>query len=67
MINSSTENCYYTKQNCDRCGNQLTVRKVSWFTDDILCIVCVKKEQVMREELDPDEEQKLKGCGYLPD
>lgn len=36
---------FFTKKHCDRCGAELTVRTMSMFNEDIICMVCKEKER----------------------
>ena len=31
---------FFTKKHCDRCGAELTVRTMSMFNEDVICMVC---------------------------
>ncbi len=59
------EDKFFEKENCDRCGNSLKIRIMSWFTDDVICPNCSEKESVVRRHL-PDGGRDFEGCGYLP-
>ncbi|TLS48846.1 gamma-glutamylcyclotransferase [Paenibacillus antri] len=36
---------FFQKANCDRCGKKLTVRTMSMFNSDTICLDCKKKEE----------------------
>lgn len=36
---------FFTKKRCDRCGAELTVRTMSMFNEDVICMVCKEKER----------------------
>ena len=36
---------FFTKTRCDRCGGPLTVRIMSMFNEDVLCMACKEKER----------------------
>ena len=36
---------FFTKKRCDRCGAELTVRTMSMFNEDFICMVCKEKER----------------------
>jgi len=36
---------FFTKKTCDRCGAPLTVRIMSMFNEDVICMDCKKKER----------------------
>ena len=61
---------FFSQPNCDRCGCKLKrqARKMSWFTEDCLCEVCVDKESVLRNDLESKgvDVADLEGCGYMP-
>ena len=56
---------FFTQTNCDRCGNPLPVRIMSWFTKETICMTCSGKEQELRATL-PDHGSDFEGCGYIP-
>ena len=60
---------FFKKENCDRCGNNLNIRTMSWFTDETICSVCSDKEDRIKQQmrmkgLNPDD---YEGCGYIPE
>ena len=36
---------FFSKTRCDRCGAPLTVRIMSMFNEDVICMDCKKKER----------------------
>jgi len=36
---------FFSKKHCDRCGKDLTVRIMSMFNTDAICMDCKKKEE----------------------
>jgi len=56
---------FFVQHRCDRCGGDLRVRIMSWFTEDILCMDCSAKEKELRSRL-PDNGRNYEGCGYVP-
>jgi len=56
---------FLTQKNCSRCPNDLTVRIMSWFNNDTICMDCSDKEKVLRSKL-PDHGKNYEGCGYIP-
>ncbi|HUC91970.1 MAG TPA: hypothetical protein VMS09_08070 [Paenibacillus sp.] len=36
---------FFNKSHCDRCGKKLTVRIMSMFNRDTICLDCKKKEE----------------------
>lgn len=59
---------FFSKQNCDRCGNTLTIRTMSWFTDECICSVCSSKESALKQKLEKNgiDTAELEGCGFVP-
>lgn len=59
---------FFTKQTCDRCGEPLHVRILSWFTGETIGPKCMEQEKVLKEALKAKGEDTLKyeGCGYIP-
>lgn len=59
---------FFTKTNCDRCGNDLPVRIMSWFKNETICMTCSDKEQNIKNELRKQNKDPLnfEGCGYIP-
>lgn len=49
---------FLQKANCDRCGKKLTVRMMSMFNTDTICLYCKKKE-----EANPDYERSRQAEG----
>lgn len=41
----------FTKQKCDRCENDLKLRTMSWFNDDVLCNSCSNEERRLKLRL----------------
>lgn len=59
---------FFSKQKCDRCGGDLRVRTMSWFTQETICGDCGTKEMVIRKKLreqgkDPAD---YEGFGSVP-
>jgi len=65
----SNDDRFFTAQNCDRCGGSLSVRILSWFNSDVLCMNCHEKESAIRQRLREQgkDDRKYEGCGYIPD
>jgi recombinational DNA repair protein (RecF pathway) len=59
---------FFTKKECDRCGNPLPSRKMSWFTDEVLCHECSMKESEVKTKLlsQGKDLRNYEGCGYIP-
>jgi len=60
------EDQFFSKNNCDRCGDKLTSRTMSWFTEDTICLDCMEKEEEIRGKL-PCGGKDYEGCGYVPE
>lgn len=62
---------FFTTTTCDRCKASLEgkSRKMSWFTDECLCEICIDKEKEVRNKLEGKgvDVSELEGCGYMPD
>lgn len=56
---------FFSQTNCDRCGSKLTIRTMSWFTEETICMECKTKESAIRAKL-PDNGTNWEGCGYIP-
>ena len=56
------------KVECERCGGDLRVRGMSWFTFEAICGDCIEKEKAIRLALiDRGEDlDALENCGYVP-
>jgi len=61
---------FFTTTTCDRCQVSLEgkARKMSWFTDECLCEICIDKEKELRMKLEGQgiNVADLEGCGYMP-
>ena len=57
--------CFFTQHYCDRCNAHLSVRTMSWFTQQTICMKCATDEKVLRNSL-PNNGRELEGCGYIP-
>ena len=42
---------FYTQSICDRCGNQLVARIMSWFNGETICLAYSSKESQIKEKL----------------
>lgn len=59
---------FLTQDRCDRCGNPLHVRILSWFNEDTICMDCSDKEKPIKAALrEKGIESAMEGCGYVPD
>ena len=57
---------FFNQKNCDRCGNSLIVRIMSWFTSETICMECSKAETELKKSL-PNGGRDHEGCGYIPE
>jgi len=61
---------FFTTSTCDRCSTSLEgqARKMSWFTEDCLCVTCMGDEEKLREALETKgiNVADMEGCGYMP-
>jgi len=59
---------FFSKRKCDRCGGSLTVRTMSFFTEETICGDCGTKEMELRRKMreQGDDPDKCEGCGYVP-
>ena len=58
---------FFTKAKCDRCGSNLVVRTMSWFTEETICIKCSAKEDKVKAALRAKGiKDAMEGCGYVP-
>ncbi len=57
---------FFTREKCSRCGVRLTVRIMSWFNNDTLCLKCSDKEKEIRKQL-PSFGKDYEGCGFIPE
>ncbi|MGA2296061.1 MAG: gamma-glutamylcyclotransferase [FCB group bacterium] len=59
------EDKFFTQSQCDRCGNNLYARIMSFFTTETICLDCSLKEDELKQNL-PDGGKSYEGCGYIP-
>lgn len=65
-MNKPNDN-FFNIKNCQRCGNDLKVRTMSWFTEETICMTCSDKEATIKSELRAKGiNDALEGCGYIP-
>ena len=60
---------FFSQDKCDRCGSDLVVRIMSWFTDETICMDCSAKEDALKLRLREtgSDPANLEGCGYVPE
>ena len=58
---------FLDQSTCSRCSNPLTVRTMSWFNEDTICMDCASKEKPVKRKLrDKGFEDAMEGCGFVP-
>ena len=57
---------FFSAKECQRCGGDLTVRTMSWFTDETICLKCMQHEDMVKMFL-PNSGADHEGCGYVPE
>lgn len=59
---------FFSQSKCSRCSNPLTVRTMSWFNNDTICMDCSKKEREIKDALKAQgkDPRDYEGCGYIP-
>lgn len=57
---------FLTKQVCDRCPNSLSMRTMSWFTTEAICMDCSGKEDILKKILRSKGKNDMEGCGHVP-
>ena len=63
-----TSDPFFSQSTCDRCPNNLSVRIMSWFNKDTICMECSQKENEIKKKLrEKGIEDAMEGCGYIPD
>ena len=54
-------------KSCERCGGDLKVRMMSWFTEETICMTCADKESEIKKQLRAKGDKcAMEGCGYVP-
>ena len=59
---------FFSTNICDRCGtDNMTVRTMSWFTKQAICMACSDKEHEIKKALRGQGiEDAMEGCGHVP-
>ena len=62
---------FFSKTRCDRCGAPLTVRIMSMFNEDVICMECKEKERQRPDyreavEADLDAIRRARGPSRVP-
>lgn len=68
-MNQTFKDRFLEISNCERCGNDLNGRIMSFFKEQTICLKCSTKEDKIKQKLreqgkDPME---FEGCGYIPE
>lgn len=53
---------FFSQKKCSRCIEELKIRKMSWFNDDVLCQKCCNEESDLRRELQRSRGHDFEGC-----
>ena len=58
-----------THDRCDRCHRHMSARAMSYFTEEFICMDCLRGEGMLVAMLRllQIDVARLAGCGYLPD
>lgn len=59
---------FLSQRKCDRCGNELTARIMSWFNNDTICLQCSGREDEIKHRITENGENPsdYEGCGFIP-
>ena len=58
---------FFAQSTCSRCPNKLSVRTMSWFNNDTICMDCSDKEAEIKKALrNKGVTGAMEGCGYIP-
>ena len=59
---------FFSQPNCSRCGKELRVRIMSWFTEETICMACHNNEVGLRQMIRKAglESKYPEGCGHMP-
>lgn len=60
---------FFDRTRCDRCRGDLTVRTMSWFTEETICGTCSDKERKIKDALKEQgkDPRDYEGCGHVPE
>ena len=59
---------FFAQDSCDRCFGRLSIRTMSWFNKDCICMNCSDKEKGIKDKLRTKGIQDaMEGCGFIPD
>jgi len=69
FVMNNMSDSFFKVESCDRCGQTpLTIRQMSWFTEETLCMDCTDKEKPIKKALrDKGITDAMEGCGYIPE
>ena len=58
---------FLSQSTCSRCPKDLSVRIMSWFNNDTICMKCSAKETEIKDKLrHMGIKDAMEGCGYIP-
>lgn len=59
---------FFSKTECDRCKCELNIRKMSWFTEEAICLNCMREEEILKQDMRNAGKDiaEYEGCGYIP-
>ena len=57
---------FFSQTKCSRCPNDLSVRTMSWFNNDTICMDCSAKEDAIKKKLREQGKGDMEGCGFVP-
>ena len=61
------EDKFFKKTKCDRCEKPLSVRTMSWFNEETICMDCCDKEKILLKNLrELGDATSYEGCGFIP-
>ena len=63
----SSSDPFFSQKTCARCPASLSVRTMSWFTEEVICMSCSDKEKVIKKALRAaGDDRAQEGCGFVP-
>ena len=57
---------FFAVDKCERCGSNLMIRTMSWFTEETICTKCADKETDLKAQIGLVKAMEMEGCGYIP-
>lgn len=65
QIGGKMNDDFFDKRLCDRCGEKLHTRYLSWFNWDVICNSCYSVEKVIKKEIEKTG-LETEGIGIVP-